>query len=73
MTHVEGPPWKITARYNTFEEADTKRKELLEEEDLQVKVHWLRGAVHKAFAVKSRLDPTKAPPPRRTKKKKRRK
>jgi|TARA_Y100000310_G_scaffold206232_1_gene206635 hypothetical protein len=73
MTHVEGPPWKTTARYNTFEEADTKRKELLEEEDLQVKVHWLRSALHKVFAVKTRLDPTKTPPPRKTKKKKRRK
>ena len=62
MTHVEGPPWKVTARFNTFEEADSKRNELLEEKDLQVKVRWLRGATHKCFAVKTRLDPAKQPP-----------
>jgi len=62
MTHIEGPPWKITTRYNTFEEANAKRNELLKEEDLQVKVHWLRSATHKSFAVKTRLDPDKVPP-----------
>jgi hypothetical protein len=71
MKHIEGPSWKTFVRFSTFEEADTKRKELLEtEEDLQVKVHWLRGAVHKVFAVKTRLDPAKAPPPARKKNKK---
>ena len=64
MTHVEGTPWKISSRFSTFEEANAKRSELLEEQDLQVKVHWLRGALHKAFAVKTRLDPAKAPPKR---------
>ena len=51
----EGPPWKKVARYNTFEEADQKRNELLEEENLHVKVHWLQKNNH--FAVKTRFDP----------------
>ena len=72
MTHVEGPPWKLAARYNTFEEANVKRNELLTEEDLQVKVHWLRSATHKSFAVKTRIDPAKQPP-KNTKKTKKRK
>ena len=72
MKHIEGPSWKIFARFSTFEEADTKRQELLEtEEDLQVKVHWLRSTTHKVFAVKTRLDPAKAPPPARKKGKRR--
>ena len=59
-THEEGPPWKIIARFETFEEADTERITLLKEENLQVKVHWLRSATHKVFAVKARLDPNVA-------------
>ncbi len=33
-----GRPWNISGRFNTFEEADKKRKELQTKEDLQVKV-----------------------------------
>ena len=58
MTHVQGPPWKTAARYSTFEEADIKRVELLKEENLQVKVRWLGSVLHKAYAVKTRIDPS---------------
>ena len=33
-----GRPWKISGRFNTFEEADKKRKKLQKEKNLQVKV-----------------------------------
>tara|TARA_R110000824_G_scaffold328073_1_gene514912 strand:- start:1059 stop:1316 length:258 start_codon:yes stop_codon:yes gene_type:complete len=33
-----GRPWKISGRFNTFKEADKKRKKLQKEENLQVKV-----------------------------------
>ena len=33
-----GRPWKISGRFNTFEEANKKRKKLQQEENLQVKV-----------------------------------
>ena len=56
----EGPSWIIRARFETFEEADAERVTLLEEGNLQVKVHWLRSAEHKVFAVKTRLDPNVA-------------
>ena len=73
MTHVEGPPWKATARFSTFEEADTKRNELLEDKDLQVKVRWLRATTHKSFTVKTRLNPAKQPPKNTKKNNKRKK
>lgn len=76
MEHTDGPPWKTTARFTTFEEADKKRKELLEDADIQVKVRWLRTAQTKTFAVRTRLDPAKAEIVPKTKKrtsKKRRK
>ena len=54
--HKEGPSWNITSRFATFEEADRKRQELLNEEDLQVKIQWMRK--RNDFAVKTRVDPT---------------
>lgn len=71
---VEGPPWRIEKRCATFEEADNIRKLLLEEEkDLQVKVHWMRSAQTRVFAVKIRTDPTAVPRAVSRKKKKRKK
>jgi len=62
--HQEGPPWKIVAKYATYDEADQKRLELAIEKDLQVKVHWQGKASSRYFAVKARQDPEKAPPKR---------
>jgi len=56
--HEEGPPWEVTGRFATFEEADSRRQELLNEDDLQVKVQWMRK--REDFAVKTRRDPTAA-------------
>ena len=58
--HVEGSPWKIVGRFPTFEQADTKRTELLEDEELQVKVHWQGSFNNRYFAVKTRTDPAGA-------------
>ena len=72
--HVEGPSWSIAGRFKTFEEADVKRKELAAEEDLQVKIKWMRK--RDDFAVKTRADPSIAATEeaeRRRKEKKRRK
>ena len=71
MSHEEGTRWKIVGRYGTFEEADRRRKELSEDEDTQVKVHFMGSLHRRFFAVKARLDPTKAPPSRPNKKKRR--
>ena len=54
--HKEGPSWNITSRFATFEEADCKRQELLNEESLQVKIQWMRK--RDDFAVKTRTSPT---------------
>ena len=59
-THVEGPPWKVVGRFPTFEQADTKRIELLEDNELQVKVHWHGPFSSRYFAVKTRSDPAAA-------------
>ena len=56
QAHEEGPAWKITGRFATFKEADHKRQELLNEEDLQVKIQWMRK--RDDFAVKTRSDPS---------------
>ena len=53
--HEEGPSWKIAERFATFEEANHKRQALLNEEDLQVKVQWMRK--RDDFAVKTRANP----------------
>ncbi len=45
-----GRPWKISGRFNTFEEADRKRNQLKNEEDLQVKVKKLK----ENYVVKTR-------------------
>jgi len=56
--HTEGVPWKIRNRCATFEEADNKRTEILEEGGLQVKIKWSR--LRDDFMVKARLDPALA-------------
>jgi hypothetical protein len=44
-----GRPWKIAGRYNSFEEADRKRKQLSSDKNLQVKVKkQIKGFVVKA-------------------------
>jgi len=55
IPHIEGPPWKMVGRFETFEEADAKRTQLLDKETLQVKVAWSRRL--DKFAVKTRVDP----------------
>ena len=53
--HQEGPPWKTVGRFPTFDEADQRRLELTMEENLQVKVRWMR--LRDDFVVKMRVDP----------------
>jgi len=54
--HREGAPWRIEQRCVTFEEADKVRNNLLNENDnLQVKIRWMRQ--RDDFAVKARIDP----------------
>ena len=60
IENKEGPPWKIVGKFPTFEAADSKRKELMEEENLQVKVHYQGSEKHRFFAVKARVDPALA-------------
>ena len=58
--HKEGPPWEIVRRFSSFEKADQKRNELLEETNLQVKVNFMPGCwprSDKCYAVKIRSDP----------------
>jgi hypothetical protein len=45
-----GRPWNIVGRFNTFEEADKKRKQLQSKENLQVKVKKLK----ENYVVKAR-------------------
>jgi len=54
--HKEGPSWNIASRFATFEEADRERQELINEENLQVKIQWMRK--RDDFAVKTRSDPS---------------
>ena len=61
-----GRPWKIAGRFDTFEGADKKRKQLSSNKNLQVKVkRQLKG-----FVVKTRSAP--AEQPRRLSRKKQR-
>tara|TARA_Y100001973_G_C5181500_1_gene325202 strand:- start:550 stop:777 length:228 start_codon:yes stop_codon:yes gene_type:complete len=62
-----GRPWKVSGRFQTFEEADKLRKKLLAEENLQVKVkRQLKG-----YVVKTRS--TVIEQPKRISRKKQRK
>tara|TARA_Y100000310_G_scaffold168032_2_gene168076 strand:- start:4673 stop:4918 length:246 start_codon:yes stop_codon:yes gene_type:complete len=71
--HHDGPSWKIVGRFSTFAAADLRRDKLLEEKDLQVKVH-LQGPQDKLyFAVKTRTDPEVARSPATNKNKNRKK
>jgi len=45
-----GRPWNIIGRFNTFEEADVRRKKLQNKENLQVKVKKLK----ENYVVKTR-------------------
>lgn len=45
-----GRPWNIIGRFNTFEEADRKRKQLQNKQNLQVKVKKLK----ENYVVKTR-------------------
>tara|TARA_Y100000310_G_C20616564_1_gene780959 strand:+ start:1246 stop:1512 length:267 start_codon:yes stop_codon:yes gene_type:complete len=56
--HQEGPPWRIIRRFSTFQGADAERNKLNEEENLQVKIQWMRKSG--SFAVKTRIDPSLA-------------
>ena len=52
-----GRPWKIAGRFETFEGADRKRKQLSSEKNLQVKVKkQLKG-----YVVKTRSTNTEEP------------
>jgi hypothetical protein len=52
--HVEGRPWKTIGRFDDYPAANATRNQLLEDPDIQVKVH--RCAIGgKLFAVKTRL------------------
>ena len=52
-----GRPWKIVGRFETFEGADRKRKQLSSEKNLQVKVKkQLKG-----YVVKTRSTNTEEP------------
>jgi len=54
-----GRPWKDVARYDSFEEADKKRKHLSQDKELQVKVKkQLKG-----FVVKARSTVVEQPKP----------
>lgn len=51
---LKGKPWKVVGKFKTFKEADTKRKTLLNEENLQVKVKKLSDLNEQSFIVKTR-------------------
>lgn len=56
--HEDGAPWEIVTRFPSYEEADTKRLELQEAPDLQVKVHYQGPEGKRYYAVKTRMDPS---------------
>ena len=62
-----GRPWKIAGRFDTFEVADKKRKQLSSNKNLQVKVK----KQQKGFVVKTRA--TSVEQPKRLSRKKQRK
>ena len=54
-----GRPWNDVARYDSFEEADKKRKQLSQDKELQVKIKkQLKG-----FVVKTRSTVVEQPKP----------
>ena len=66
--HVEGRPWKTVGRFDSYPGANNTRIRLLEDPDLQVKVHRC-GVGGKLFSVKTRLKESKKPLDKRGKKK----
>ena len=66
QVHEEGLPWKVVAKYPTYELAD--------QPNLQVKVKYMSPSKKKDyFAVKTRVDPEVQLAERKTNKKKKRK
>ena len=59
-THTEGPSWNIVGRFPTFKLADSKRKELVADSDLQVKIHYQGTVNNRFYAVKIRFNPALA-------------
>jgi len=55
--HKDGPPWNIVGKFSTFEAAHTKRIELFEDLDFQVKIHYQGTENNRYFAVKIRANP----------------
>ena len=75
VTHKDGPAWKNSGRFNTWDKADQKRHALIKEwkekkqDHMQIKVKRRAGG----FVVKARVDPTASKPtPSRQKKNKKR-
>jgi hypothetical protein len=66
-THKEGRPWKVVAQFDSYLAANAARLRLLEDPDLQVKVH-RRGIGGKLFSVKTRLKEPKKSLDKRKKK-----
>jgi len=60
--HKAGPTWKTVYSTSSFDEADTRRNELLHgwktegTEGMQIKVKWLPG--RNQYTVRTRPDPT---------------
>ena len=74
QVHEEGLPWKVVAKYPTYELADQERHILSKEPNLQVKVKYMSPSKKKDyFAVKTRVDPEVQLAERKTNKKKKRK
>jgi hypothetical protein len=54
--HKDGKPWKNVRTFASFEEADLHRKELLSDENKQVKIKVYKNAAHESlYIVKQRL------------------
>jgi hypothetical protein len=66
--HVEGRPWKTVGRFDDYPGANAARMQLLEDPELQVKVH-LRRKGNKLFSVKTRLKESKKSLDKKKKKK----
>jgi len=65
--HKEGRPWKVVGRFDSYPAANATRARLLEDPDLQVKVHRC-GIGGKLFSVKTRLKEPKKSLDKRKKK-----
>tara|TARA_R110002020_G_scaffold74257_13_gene190189 strand:- start:753 stop:971 length:219 start_codon:yes stop_codon:yes gene_type:complete len=66
--HVEGRPWKTVGRFDDYRTANATRTRLLEDPELQVKVHRC-GTGGKLFSVKTRVKELKKSLDKKKKKK----